>query len=185
MYLPNLGDYQSGFLPDHKGNYIGEEIIKVGSPFWSFYALLSLCKARKYQEAINYIRICWGLMLEFGATSCWEMWDRHTSLCHGWSAAPAMILPAYILGVKPLEPGFKKFLIEPVLFDLDWAKGTVPAPSGQIFVSWKKEKKSFEISVEIPENLTGILVVPEGFIPGKRFVLKSGKHKFSFKRRKN
>ncbi|MCM8816293.1 MAG: glycoside hydrolase family 78 protein [Candidatus Omnitrophica bacterium] len=185
FYLPNLGDYQSAFLPEHKGNYIGEEIIKIGSPFWSFYALLSLCKANKYLEAINYIRICWGLILEFGATSCWEMWDRHTSLCHGWSAAPAMILPAYVLGVKPVEPGFKKFLIGPILFDLEWAKGTVPTPSGQIFVSWKKEKRFFEISVEIPENLTGILVVPEGFGPQKKIVLKSGKNKFSFKRRKS
>lgn len=185
MYLPNLGDYQSAFLPDNKGNYTGEKVIKIGSPFWSFFALLSLCKSKKYQEVINYIRICWGLMLESGATSCWEMWDRHTSLCHGWSAAPAMILPSYALGVKPIEPGFKKFFIKPVLFDLEWARGTVPTPCGPIFVSWRKSENSLEISVEIPDGLTGILVIPEDFVPQKKIVLKPGRYKFSFKRARN
>ncbi|MCX7705160.1 MAG: glycoside hydrolase family 78 protein [bacterium] len=185
IYLPNIGDYQSAFVPEHRGNYIGEEIIKIGSPFWSFYALLSLCKEKKYAEAISYIRFCWGMMLEFGATSCWEMWDRHTSLCHGWSGAPAMILPAYVLGIKVIEPGFNRFLIEPVLFDLAWAQGKVPTPKGIISVSWNlTEKNSFEISIEIPDGLTGIFVVPEGFVPRKNIVLKSGNYNFSFKRRK-
>lgn len=182
-YLPNTGDFQSGFLHGRYGNYIGEDIIKINTPFWSFYALVALLKAKKYEIAINYIRHCWGLMLEFGATSCWEMWDRHTSLCHGWSAGPAIILPAYILGVKPLEPGFKKFLIEPELFDLEKAQGSVPTFGGQISISWELKKDLFKISVQVPENLSGVLIPPEGFVPEKKILLKAGKHIFNFKRR--
>lgn len=186
MYLPNIGDYQSAFIPEHHGNYIGEDIIRIGSPFWSLYALLSLVEGKKYKEAINYIRLCWGLMLEFGATSCWEMWDRHTSFCHGWSAGPAVILPAYALGIRPIEPGFKKFEIRVIPFDLTSAAGCVPTPKGKICVSWQIiENRTFKIRVEIPESLTGILVPPEHFIPQKNFVLKSGVHNLSFKRRKN
>ena len=186
MYLPNLGDYQSAFIPEHHGNYVGEEVIKIGSPFWSFYAILSLIKSKKYKEALNYIRTCWGIMLEFDATGCWEMWDRHTSFCHGWSAAPGMILPAYAGGIRPIEPGFKKFLVEIVLCDFEWVKADVPTPYGIISVSWNmKKQKVFEISVKVPESTTGVLVPPPGFGTGKKMILKSGLHKFTFKRRKN
>ncbi len=184
LYLPNIGDYQSAHIPEHHGNYVGEEIIKIGSPFWSFYALLSLIENRKYREAIDYIRVCWGIMLDFGATSCWEMWDRHTSLCHGWSAGPAVILPAYVLGVKPVKPGFKEFEIKPILFDLVSAEGTVPAPSGKISVSWKLiNSKIFEIKIDVPANLKAIFIPPENFIPARKLILKSGTHMFTLKRR--
>ncbi|MCG2661631.1 MAG: alpha-L-rhamnosidase N-terminal domain-containing protein, partial [Kiritimatiellae bacterium] len=114
-YLPNLGDYQSSYRPDgqHGCTLGADDVIRIGSPFWSYYALLALMEANRTTEALEYIRLCWGLMLEHGATSCWEMWDRHTSLCHGWSAAPAMILPTYVLGVAPLQPGFRLFEVRP------------------------------------------------------------------------
>lgn len=187
LAIDNLAGKTGLYLPKIVGdrrNYLGEQIIKIGSPFWSFYALLSLLEAKKYDAAINYIRLCWGLMLEFGATSCWEMWDRQTSLCHGWSGGPGMILPAYILGVKPLKPGFKEFEIRPLVFDLDWAKGTVPTPAGNISVMWKiSDKRIFRISIDVPETLTGKLIVPEQFCK-KTIVVKSGKHQFLFKGRK-
>lgn len=156
-YLPNLGDYQSTFLPENKGNYIGENIMRIGTPFWSYYALLALMESGRAGAALEYIRLCWGLMLEFGATSCWEMWDRHTSLCHGWSAAPAMILPAYVLGIKPLSPGFRMFAIRPRFADLAWAEGRVPTPSGTIVVSWRmQDDETWRCRVHVPRGLEGV-----------------------------
>ncbi len=183
LYLPNIGDYQSNFAQEGKGNFIGEEIIKIGSPFWSFYALLCLCKQEKIDKAIEYIRLMWGMMLEFGATSCWEMWDRHTSFCHGWSAAPAMILPAYIGGIRPLQPGFKKFEISPYLYNFQWIETKVPSPCGIIGVILERNKKGLDVAIEIPEGLTGIFVVPDGFSQsGKKIILKNGKHKLAIKK---
>jgi hypothetical protein len=156
-YLPNLGDYQSAYLENHKGNYLGDDCIRLGTPFWSYYALLALMEAGRVREALEYIRLCWGLMLEFGATSCWEMWDRHTSLCHGWSAAPAMVLPAYVLGVKPLTPGFRTFEMRPRLGDLEWAEGRVPTPTGTIHSAWHKSGAVWRGSAHVPQGMKGIL----------------------------
>jgi len=153
-YLPNLGDYQSYFGGRQCGTYSGERTILIGTPFWSFYALLALMDAGKVQEAVDYIRLGWGLMLDHGATSCWEMWDRHSSFCHGWSAAPAMILPAYVLGVRPTAPGFARFDVCPCTADLAWAKGAVPTPHGPIRVSWKKQGDAAGVTCEV--------TVPEG-----------------------
>lgn len=157
-YLPSLGDYQSAFVSDHKGNYVGEEVLRIGSPFWSYYALLALMESGRVPSALEYIRTCWGMMLDYGATSCWEMWDRHTSLCHGWSAAPAMILPAYVLGVKPLRPGFRVFEARPRAGGLTWAKGRVPAPGGVIGVSWRREETGWRGEIVVPSGLEGRFV---------------------------
>jgi len=80
----------------------------------------------------------WGHMLYNGATSFWETiqgaddFNKAGSLCHGWSAIPVYFYHAYILGIKPLEPGFRKYARNPVPNVVDKAKGTVPTPNGVI-----------------------------------------------------
>jgi hypothetical protein len=58
---------------------------------------------------------------------------RH-SLCHGWASGPTAWLSQHVLGVQPLEPGFKRVLIAPRLGRLQWVEGTYPTPKGPIRV---------------------------------------------------
>ncbi len=50
-------------------------------------------------------------MLFSGATAFWETdqgpeaFDGAGSLCHGWSGIPVYLYDAYLLGVKPENPG--------------------------------------------------------------------------------
>jgi alpha-L-rhamnosidase len=84
------------------------------------------------------IRNKFGKMIKKGATSLWETVDgaeafsRAGSLCHGWSSIFNYIAGAYILGVKPLEPGFKTFTTVSHAAELLNASGKVPTPYGQI-----------------------------------------------------
>lgn len=68
---------------------------------------------------------------DFGAY-CYEGF-RH-SLCHGWASGPTAFLSQTVLGVKPVEPGFKRVRIVPQLGNLRWAEGTYPTPHGPIHV---------------------------------------------------
>ena len=173
-FLPDLGDYQSCHFAGQGGNYAGESVVRIGSPFWSYYALLALLEAGRVREALEYMRICWGLMLDNGATSCWEMWDRHSSLCHGWSAAPAMILPAYVLGVRPVAPGFARFEVRPHPGDLAWARGRVPTPHGAVAVSWRRRGEGGLVCrVRVPAGTRGKFVAPKG-PPGRPAVTLDG-----------
>ncbi|MGC8842853.1 MAG: family 78 glycoside hydrolase catalytic domain, partial [bacterium] len=122
------------------------DFVKIGSPFMSFFYFEALAKMGKIERILEEIRNNWGLMLDYDATTCWETFPGSLDVlgkkltrshCHAWSAAPAFFLPVYILGVKPVEPGFSKVLIEPNLCDLTWARGTVPTPMGVIEVSYK------------------------------------------------
>ncbi len=181
-YLPNLGDYQSIYRgqwksgnmdpetvmrigdPAQGGNVTGEAVIRIGSPFWSFYALQALLEAGRTDAALEYMRLCWGLMLEFGDTSCWEMWDRHTSLCHGWSSAPAVMLPAYMLGIRPRRPGFKTFDFAPQPGDLSHARGTVPTPHGPVHAGWRIHGDRWTGRLTVPEGTAARFAPPPGYV---------------------
>jgi len=118
-----------------------QDFVKIGSPFMSFFYLECLVKMGKFQEMLDYIRKNWGeRMIDKGAVACWECFDRTRSHCHAWSAAPGYFLPAYILGIRPGAPGFKKVIIDPKPCDLKWARGCVPTPGGDIYIEWKKKE---------------------------------------------
>jgi hypothetical protein len=86
----------------------------------------------------------WGGMLFKNATAFWETlkggwdFDGAGSLCHGWSAIPAYIYGAYLLGIRPLEPGFRSFSVTPPVDGVcEGLSGKVPTPSGIIEISWE------------------------------------------------
>ncbi|MGB9682249.1 MAG: family 78 glycoside hydrolase catalytic domain [bacterium] len=143
-----------------------EDFVKIGSPFMSFFYYEALVKLGKMDKILEDIRKNWGTMLEYGATTCWETFigfltDRLTrSHCHAWSSAPGYFLSAYVLGIRPLEPGFKKVLIEPNLCGLKWARGIVPTPAGNIEVSYKEEDEYLDVVVTLPKDVTGEIVFP-------------------------
>ncbi len=73
------------------------------------------------------------------------------SLCHGWSAAPAFYEARYILGVTPLEPGYRTFRFKPFApCGLAAASGRVMTPHGPISVSWTRGPNGIEADVHAP-----------------------------------
>ena len=120
-------------------------IVPIGSPFFLFFSLEAMFRQGEGVIALKVMRRDWGAMLQCGTGTCWETfkindrrWTR--SACHAWSAAPAVYLPAHILGVRPVEAGYRKFIIEPFTGDLLWAKGSVATPYGPIYANWEKRE---------------------------------------------
>jgi len=69
---------------------------------------------------LDIIRQRWGAMVESGNRTFRESWQiiELTSLCHAWGGTPTFDLSTEILGIKPLEPGFRRFCVAPQLADL-------------------------------------------------------------------
>ena len=90
-----------------------------------------------------------------GGAYCYEGL-RH-SFCHGWASGPAPWMSRHILGIEPLEPGFKKVRIEPHLGHLDWAEGTFPTPYGLIRVSARKtDDGNIKTDIKLPKGVRRI-----------------------------
>ncbi len=56
---------------------------------------------------------------------------RH-SLCHGWSSGPTTFLMRHVLGVQILEAGCKKLSVKPNLCGLEFVRGVIPTPLGEV-----------------------------------------------------
>jgi alpha-L-rhamnosidase len=92
----------------------------------------------------------WWNMLEAGSTMTLEAWDitykNNLDWNHAWGAAPANIIPRYIVGVRPLEPGFKKVIVQPQPANLASFDAKVPTPLGPVTVSWKADPATLDVS---------------------------------------
>jgi Alpha-L-rhamnosidase N-terminal domain./Bacterial alpha-L-rhamnosidase. len=126
---------------------------------YKYQALLE--EPHKYGENVfNQIARDWGYMLYNGATSFWETiagaddFNYGGSLSHGWSAIPVYFFHAYVLGIRPLEPGFKTFKAEPIPSLVNYACGRVPTPYGNIDIQWSGYGSEAKLKVNYPEEIS-------------------------------
>jgi hypothetical protein len=92
--------------------------------------------------------------------------DFFTSLSHPWGAAPTYVLSEYLLGVEPVSPGYKSFVVRPMIgfLNLSGMSGRVPTPYGPIEVGWKILGKDVMVDIVVPEGAAGVLEIPPGLI---------------------
>jgi hypothetical protein len=118
----------------------------------------------------------WRHMVESGTTITWESWDQiykpNQDWNHAWGAAPANLLPRFVLGVRVLTPGWGRALIEPHPGTLVSVEGKVPTPRGDISVAWRRGK-SFAMTLALPPGMTARVELPA--FPGSRGVWIGGK----------
>jgi hypothetical protein len=141
----------------------------VTTPYMNFYVASALFAAGRSKMALDLVRSYWGAMIARGATTCWEKFDpewpapheqKDLSYCHGWSAGPGQVLPAYVAGVRPAKPGFDQALISPDLGGLAWVKAVVPTPKGPIRVDWRDDRGRAVGSVTLPADCSASFALP-------------------------
>lgn len=146
------------------------------TPWWRGYDLLAAVQTGHIGWMLEEIRKRWGIMVGRGQTSLWECVDERwfetddphacaitredsgyggyrMSTCHAWGAGPTVALPQGVLGVVPLEPGYRRFRWRPNLGDLEWAEGSIPTPAGAIHVRLTRETGQTRREIEIPPGL--------------------------------
>ena len=137
--------------------------ITLGQSLYKFEALLA-SPGPFAPDIFKGISTDWGYMLEQGATSFWETikgsddFGFAGSLCHGWSAVPAYLYQAYLLGIKPTAPGFATFEVAPVFGIIPSAEGQVPTPAGLIHVAWEKVGDEYVGQLSHPPNIAPVFV---------------------------
>lgn len=94
----------------------------------------------------------WQNMLDKGSTITMEAWDDsvkpNQDWNHAWGAAPAAVIPRHLCGIRPLEPGFRRFVADPQTASLRSGHFRQKTACGVIALEWSGEKK--------------VLTVPDG-----------------------
>jgi len=139
------------------------------------YILYALCD-NEYEDAafemlFNEKCPSWLYEVKLGATTIWERWDglQEDGTCpigddgtgmmisynHYASGAIGAFFYERILGIRPVEAGYKSFELKPVIpKQLQYAKGKVTTPFGEIEAAWEKESNGVKVSVSVPEGTT-------------------------------
>ena len=119
-----------------------------------------------------------------GATTFWEQWNaitpdgevRDPSMNHYAYGAVGDFLYRRVLGLEPLEGGYRSFRVKPIPGGgLTWAKGSVKTPFGNASVHWEIQDNLFSIRVEVPVSTNCELTMPSG----KQILLESGTHRYT------
>lgn len=157
-----------------------EDVVQVNTYFGHFL-YSALAKAGRFDLALGAIRAYYAPMLATGTETLWESFDPAASLCHAFSATAVYQLSAHALGVVPLEPGFRRFLLAPQFADLDFAHGAYPTPNGEIVVDWKRGTSGLELAVTVPQGTIAEISLPDAFVVGEgQKTLSPGSHRIRF-----
>lgn len=106
----------------------------------------------------------WWNMLQVGSSVALEAWDlkykSNLDWNHAWGAVPGNIIPRFLMGIRPLEPGFRKVLVQPMPGTLEWFDGTVPTIRGPIHLCFELHHGVLEMWLTLPGNMTAHLIPP-------------------------
>lgn len=143
------------------------------APYEVGWEVLGRLAVGQSQGALDLIRQVWSLMLPqntpYYSGACWEYVAQTglpglgagTSLAHGWAAGATPALSRYVLGGRPLTPGYRTFLVEPQPGDLGWARGRVPTPHGPAGIDWAANAHGgLTLTIDVPPGTRAYAGVP-------------------------
>ena len=166
----NLFPLAFGLVPAdrraHVAQWLGDRGMKC-SVYAAQYLLEGLFENGQAARAIALMTAqgdrSWRHMVESGTTITWEAWDQHykpnQDWNHAWGAAPANLLPRFVLGAQPLAPGWKRALIQPHPGQLEQAKGKILTALGPISIEWKNSN-GFKLSLVLPPQMSAQVEIP-------------------------
>jgi len=166
----NLFPLAFGLVPVERRAHVAEWLASQGmkcSVYGAQYLMEGLFENGQASQAIVLMTApgdrSWAHMVESGTTITWEAWDQHykpnQDWNHAWGAAPANLLPRFVLGVQPLAPGWKRAMIRPNPGGLTSASGKVPTPLGPVILQWEN-RGTFKLTLTLPPGMSAQVQVP-------------------------
>jgi alpha-L-rhamnosidase len=159
-----------GLVPADKRPHIAQWLVgrgMAGSVYAAQFLLEALFENNESSAALSLITApgdrSWRHMVNSGATITWEAWDQkykpNQDWTHAWGAAPANLLPRFVLGAQPLAPGWRQALIQPHPGTLSSAEGRMPTPLGELSVGWTRSAY-FVLHLTLPAGMTAKVKLP-------------------------
>ena len=180
------------------------------SVYGAQYLLEALYNAGEAKYALELMtsesKRSWINMLNVGSTMTTEAWDEYykpnLTWNHAWGAAPANIIPRRLMGIQPLDPGFKTFMVNPQPTGLENIDIKIPTLRGSIKCKLVETYIEWQMQLSIPGNSEALILFPaelSKIVVNKNIVtpnskihylgksrnmirLKSGNHKISAKK---
>jgi hypothetical protein len=138
-----------------------DEQLAPGSFFWWHIGFRALAECGGYDRMPEFLGP-WHESVEAGLDTFVEENSYWRSLCHAWSAHPAIEFLTRVLGVTSTAPGFGAIAVEPRRCGLTHASGKVCTPRGPVAVAWRCEGGQFFLEIEAPRDTPVRVTMPDG-----------------------
>ena len=134
----------------------------MAEPYYQRFVMEAMALNGMPDHAMGLVRSLWREMVESGSPTVWEQSTREKemSYCHAFSCVPLYFMSAFVLGARPLTPGYATFALEPRPLGLTEASGVVPTSHGPIEIAWTASGNTVDLNVTVPKNTTAHL--PDG-----------------------
>ena len=130
---------------------------------WRYWALARLGRA---DVVLRDLRIRWATMRSVVENNTLqEPWQVQPDSTTQWShcpLAPIFVLFQDIVGLRPLEPGFRRVQLRPQLGDLPDLEAVAHTPLGPITFRSRRAGSVHQIDVLLPAGCAAELVLPDG-----------------------
>jgi len=168
----NMFPLAFGLVPDKYVKTVSEFIRSRGmacSVYGSQFLMDALYESNSADDGLKLLTSTslrsWYNMIRVGSTITLEAWDNqfkpNQDWNHVWGAVPANIIPRKLMGIEPIEPGFRKIRIKPQPATLSHAEMKCPTIRGEVMVSFRNDPgNSFKLNVAIPANTTADVYLP-------------------------
>jgi hypothetical protein len=138
------------------------------SVYGAQYLLEALYNAGEAEYALQLMtaenRRSWINMINVGSTMTTEAWDEYykpnLTWNHAWGTAPANIIPRRLMGIQPMEPGFKTFVVNPQPTGLENIELKIPTIRGTIICNLISNKNEWKMELSVPGNSEALLLIP-------------------------
>ena len=128
-----------------------------------------------YQMLNHYDVPGYGYQIKLGHTTLTEQWnpEHGASMNHFMMGHLNNLLVPYFLGIW--RQGTSITIAPHPVGDLTWCRGSMETPKGTVTCQWNIRQGTFHLTVDVPENLSGDVIMPYS---GEKKHLSSGKHTF-------
>ena len=138
------------------------------SVYGAQYFLEALYNAGEAEYALELMtsesKRSWINMLNVGSTMTTEAWDEYykpnLTWNHAWGAAPGNIIPRRLMGIQPLGPGFKTFMVNPQPTGLENVEIKIPTIRGSIKCKLVATDIEWQMQLSIPGNSEALILLP-------------------------
>lgn len=168
----NMFPLAFGLVPDQWVSKVADYVVGRGmacSVYGSQFLIDGLYRAGRAHDALVLLTSrsdrSWGHMVyDVGTTIALEAWDTrykpNQDWNHAWGAAPANLIPRWLVGVWPSSPGAETIQIAPQPAELRSFTAKVPTIRGGVMVEFKQSDTSAELRVKLPGNMTADVILP-------------------------
>ncbi len=135
--------------------------VEQACPYMEKYILEAMFAIGEPVQALNRMRRRYRSLVENGNSTLWERWpeasDHPGTINHSWSGGPLTLLSSVVAGIRPLEPGWRKLIVQPTPGDLTQIRCSLQAPQGMVRLEAELVERNWQLDLTVPAGCVAVL----------------------------